>query len=390
MLNSYPYILLIGFYLLLFFIRNTFHSRNEGVLRIVVLGTFIIFFGFRGFIGWDWASYYPFYEGLGKNLASNIKNNFLMASGFTVYSTFIKYFFKNYHLYIFINTLIDAIILDLFFKKYLPRKLYVLGFIIFLAMGGIMLEVDNLRNLKAILLFLISLKYLKERNPIPYFALNFLGLLFHFSAIVYFPLYFFFHKPIPKKWILVIFIIGNLIFFAKIQYIKPLLFYIASRFGDGYSVSIKIINYTNSGVNGISYGFSIGYFERFFSTILILLNYNKLIKISKSYVIFINAFVAYIIANLYLYEMNVLVVRIGDLFIFSYWILWPSLYYILKSNKKIIGLALISMYVFLKIYFVTDIAPYNYDNVLTGIKTYNERFEILEQVGPQIVKKNMK
>ena len=115
------------------------------------------------------------------------------------------------------STIINAVLLNVFFKRYLSAKYYALGFILFIAFYGLTLEVDLMRNIKALLIFLIALRFVEERKPIQYFLLISLAFFFHWSALFFIPLYFFLHKPISLRTFIVVLVIGNLIFIFNIQ-----------------------------------------------------------------------------------------------------------------------------------------------------------------------------
>ena len=40
----------------------TITGRFDNVFGSVVAALFVLFFGFRGFVGWDWVNYYPAYQ----------------------------------------------------------------------------------------------------------------------------------------------------------------------------------------------------------------------------------------------------------------------------------------------------------------------------------------
>jgi hypothetical protein len=252
-------------------------------------------------------------------------------------------------------------------------------------MGGLAFEVDNMRNFVSILLFLLSLKYIEERKSGKFYVLNVLGILFHTSAIFYFPLYFFLHKPIKREVIAVIFVIGVLLFFFRIEYIRPFVWNIAETFGGRY---LNLVNsYLNSPIYGKSYGFSIGLVERIFSAILIILYYTKLIKKSNCNILFINAFVCFFVFYFFFSEIAIIVHRVGGLFIFSYWILWPTIIHISSiQTNRILIICILATYINLKMVGMTKTIMYQYDNVLFGMKSYKERKAVFDAYGEKILK----
>jgi hypothetical protein len=139
--------------------------------------------------------------------------------GFLVYAIICKTISENYFFFQAVSSIIDIAVLYYFFKMYIEDRI-ALGFAFFCAFGGIPIAVNFLRNVKGILLFIISIKYLRERKLAPYMALNMLGFLFHVSSVIYLPLYFILHRKIPRKVILLLLIIGNGVYLLEIKWIK--------------------------------------------------------------------------------------------------------------------------------------------------------------------------
>jgi hypothetical protein len=242
-----------------------------------------------------------------------------------------------------------------------------------------------MRNIKSILLFLISIKYLQERKPLPYFFLNLLGLSFHVTSFIYLPLYFFFHKTISKKWFIILFVIGNVIFFMNIQYIKPIMLFISELIGG--RVAEKVPSYI-ADYTGVSIKFTIGYVQRTLMALAIILYYRKL---SERYGLFINAFVGYFVLFFYFYEFFIFADRLGNLFIYSYWIIFPALLECVKLryNKKIV-LMVILLFCCYKTYMSSSNILYKYDNILFKHDSFEQRKKIFDRYSEQLVAKNKK
>ena len=180
---SLPYILFISLILIIsiFQLGMPFDRKTRNYINYLVACAYIVFMGFRGFIGWDWVNYYSFFMDM-KTSSINIALN-KIDIGFVFYLASIKSIFKSYESFLLISTIINVCLLHLFFKRYLPAKYYALGFASFFAFNGFILETDLMRNIKSILIFLLALKYIELRKPMHYFALIFLALLFHWSVI---------------------------------------------------------------------------------------------------------------------------------------------------------------------------------------------------------------
>ena len=380
------YILIIVFFLsiAIFQFGVPIEEKSRKYINFFVIAMYVFFFGFRGFVGFDWVNYYPFFKYIEK--LSDFKFDTISNDvGFSVFASFIKTINPDYNFFILINTIINVVLLHYFFKRYLPIRYYAFAFALFVAIGGVILELNLMRNIKGYLLFLLSITYIEKRKPLPYFILNFLGFLFHWSSLFFFPLYFFIHKKINIRFIIIVFLIGNLIYLSQIEYITPFVNWLSSFFGEVAEGKATI--YLASTMFGRQYGLTFGYIERFFTFILVLAYHNKLIANSKSNIIFINCFFIYIFINLFFSEINIIITRIGILFIFSYWILWPKILENSKIVEKIALFVIFSLYMNIRLISQTNNPMYKYENVLLDRSTsYQERLKVYDKENIKISK----
>jgi len=388
MSNSLPYIILTLFILMIsiFQIGLKFDERSVKFINFTVWALFILFFGCRGFIGWDWHSYYPFFKELKPLYQFDFNTKSIYDKGFVIYASIIKSFTNDYRLFIFISTLIDGILLHFAFKKHLPKNLYAFAFIMFIAMEGIILEANLMRNIKGILLFLLSIQYIEKRNILKFIILNLIGICFHWSSIIFLPLYFFIHKKIDLKIIIYIFIVGNIIYLSQLEYITPFLKIFSKYFG--VTASEKTDWYFKSAFFTKQYGITLGYLEKISTSFLIMLYYNKLIEKSKVNIIFINCFLIFIIINFYFSEVSIIITRLGNLFVFSYWILWPQIIGLSTNVSKYILFIFISVYLNLRVAKTTENILFKYDNVLFDkCQNFKEREKIFNVNSLKLKKK---
>jgi hypothetical protein len=364
-----------------------FHNINKQQstkwIRVLTIVGFLFFFGLRGFVYTDWYNYYPYFNGLPK-LWEIGSGTFQYEIGFELYSIFIKSIWNNYFFWIFISSLIDACLLHVFFKRY--SKYYVLGIIIFVVFHGFIIEINLLRNIKAMLLFLLSLRYIKEQKIIPFLLLNILAISFHLSAIVYIPAYFLLHREYSKKILWAIFLIGNIVFLAQLEYIAPIFNFLGNMIGG--KTALKTSLYLHDNFYSKPYGFSLGYFERIFTYIVVMACYNKLLKQNKTNIIFINAYVLYFFVFFFCSEMTVITQRVPLLFVFSYWILYSRLYELIALRKaKLVFLSLFTLYSILKLGGSNQDIFSKYDNIIFGIQKYEERKFIFQKYSTITFKK---
>lgn len=387
MIYSIPYVLFILFYGVLAWIYRTAENKNKQLIIIITIVAYLFFLGFRGFVWDDWTAYYPIWDSMewGKMDFSLISiDDYSFEPGFTLLMFICKQIIPEYVFFQLVCCIIDLILLYCFFKDRIQN--FPLALILFLCMGGYIMQINQLRNSITILLFANSIKLIYERKAIAYFAVCIIGTLFHSSMILYIPLYFFIHKRFPRWFLLLVFFIGNAVFLLHIHYLSPILLTIASFAGERYATLIDA--YINSAEFAtISTGLSIGFLERILTSVLIYCYYDKLINMRQENVIFINLFVLFFIMYFYFSEFYVAATRLANLFTIAYWILWYDLIHCFSiENNRRLFISFLSIYCIFKVIGLTHRPTLDYENVLLGAKSFEERkvlhdkeFEELEQ-----------
>jgi len=392
------YLVFIG--LLFWEFRQINNGKETQYIRWTAIILFLFFFGLRGYVYTDWALYYPLFDklptigegGLSKVLSTDFSEEFVtdvstgnagIELGFVYFAVFFKSIFNNYFAFVFTNTLIDVLLLNVFLKRY--SKYYALSIILFMVFGGYGLEFNLLRNIKALLLFMISLKYLQERRIVPYFLLNLVGFCFHSSALIFFPLYFILNKQWPQWLIWGIFIVGNIIFLLHIKYLEPISITVADIIGGRLGVKTRL--YFASDFYSQAYGLGLGYIERVLTFLVVILSQKKLKEQNAYNLMFINCFLLYFIIYFFFSEILVAVERLSLLFVFAYWILYPELLFSIKetANKWILIIAILG-YGTLKITHANSNICSKYDNLLFGVESYENRSLILYNNFDQLFK----
>lgn len=379
---SFPYIALFLFLCLFAIPVTTGKNRliNTYWQRYAFFAVLLIFIGFRGFIFTDWKNYYPFYEsapslfdGMEAVVTFLTKSRYAVyEKGFSLFSILIKTISDNYFFYQFISFLIDVIILYVFFKMYIPDAL-LLGFVFFFVFNGIIglgIQINFLRNAKAMMLFLISIPYLQKRKYAVYILLNIIGVFFHISSLLYIPLCLILNKRFNRSFYIFVFIIGNAVYLLQIRYVTILLKSVSVVIGG--QVAYIINRYIENSSWNTSYGISIGYFERVFTYIVTLCFLKRLCK-KESNIIFVNCLFLYFLSYLYFSEMKILTDRLPLLFAFSYWIVYPQIYSFLSKNKKLLFWGIFILYATLKIASGHRSILNLYDNALFLKYSFQER-----------------
>lgn len=327
-------------------------NQKERVLKSVVI-ILILFLGTRGFLGWDWYFYYP----------SFMNSTYIYEKGYMLYTTLIKGIFRNYIFYQFITTTIDFIALYFIFKKYC--KYPIMAFAIFFSIQGLHIEVELLRNIKAMILFLFSIQYIKERRIIPFLFLNVLGILFHTSAIIYLPMYFILNYNYKNKVILSIFILGSIYYLLDFK-IFNLIFNLNFEFLPKI-LENKIIDYRETIPKELTRGITLFYFER---AIVFFLAY----KYEKDLVIKNSAYI-WIFIFLFTSELSIVSLRIGILFIYGVWLVLTRAIEKVENKKILIGILCILCLgrIYKSITFPGNKINYKYKNAIFNELDYSER-----------------
>lgn len=370
---SIPYILLVCF----LGVAAIFHDyatdeaskRRNDVLCIFV---YIFFFGLRGYVFDDWINYAELFRTIDLQHLGMTMEKSTVEPGFLLYTALCKGLIDNYHAFVMISTLINLCLLLRFFSRYVQNL--PLALMCYVCMGGLIISINLMRNSIAILLFLNVIHLIQERRPIPYFATCLLAITFHYSAIVFFPLYFFLHRRLNKWVYLAIFLCANIILLMHISLLHYLVDIIAGTISKGLQMHIDAYmeRATNEG-----FRISIGYLERLFTGLLVFFFMDKLYERRKENILFVNAILLYYMMFFLFSEFDEVSLRMSYLFVFSYWIIWPELVscFSIENNRRLFS-AFLYAYCIMKIIGSTNFITAKYDNLLFGIDSYQERLYI--------------
>lgn len=371
MIYTIPYVLVtLLFAICAFIIQREEVKERKRAIEVVCLVVYIVFFGFRGLVGTDWLNYYPFFENcsLDSYTLNLLGEEGHYEPGFTTIVLLSKFLFGSFSMFCFVCCLINTFLLVMFFKRYVDN--IALGLLLFMCMGGVQFSINLMRNTIAILIMANALHYIVERKPLRYFSACVLALTFHISTLLFFPLYFFFHKKI-NKWVYLGFItIGLLLFLSGAKLVTLLLTKLALVYSDKFEFMITAYTEGFDEARTIS----IGLLERLFTAVLIFCYYDKILGMRKDSVLFVNAFVLYYFFYMYFAEFDIMSMRLATLFTFCYWVIWRDLLrcFSIENNRKLF-VAFVGIYAIFKVAGQTRLSCYSYDNCLFGAKSYPER-----------------
>lgn len=159
-------------------------KKSKIMLFILVFLPLFCVSAFRYNVGQDYVNTYVYTFNRILHGASNVRIDY----GFFLLNKIIIIFSGSYQ-WVFIlssliiNYFICKSIYDQSKDKFLSVFIYIFGTLFFFTLNGV-------RQSMALALFYYSLKYIEKNKMKEYFFINFIGFLFHNSAIIFFPLYF--------------------------------------------------------------------------------------------------------------------------------------------------------------------------------------------------------
>lgn len=355
--------------------RLNYNKLNNSNILPYFLSCFTLFFflGCRAFIYSDVFPYYDYYNRVPTLIENDCIRKIVAAhweKGFVLFMVVIKTVSNNYFFFQFISFLIDFLLLFHLFKYYNLSKI-LLSFAFFFPFL-LIAEVNLMRNAKAIYLFFLSLKYIETRNFKKFFLLNLLGCFFHVSAILYFPFYFILNRKYSKRFLLLLFLLGNIIYVLRISWIQRLLTPLVGISGIGI---LSKLSYLNSDTFSKDIGISFAWIARNFTFVLLYWQYGKLNKNDKKYLVPYNCLFVYLYIYLFLSEMQIFVDRLPVLFVLSYCIFYPRFYQKCSKTNKYVFMILFFLYCSLKLITLNGHSYMSYENIFLPHGSYSERYQ---------------
>lgn len=371
MIYSIPYILYFIFLLVLSVI--TYQRKEDNVLcmklKVVGVISFVLFFGFRGFIWHDWTIYYEMFEEC--SWSDLLEYDYFKSRepGWLLFELLCKSIGGSYQFLVFCSTIINTLLLLRFLRRYTENILF--GLAIYLVFNGFVLSINLMRNAIAIFLFLNALVLIEQKKPFQYTIICLLAATFHLSALVFLPLYMVLNVKLNKWVFLCLVVFANLLLFSGFS-----IFYeIASRlFEDNEIIAYKLSAYEDYGKHA---GSRFILLQQMVTCVLVFCYYETLTAKRSGNTIFINSLLCYMLGTALTSEFSEVSVRVGIIFVYPYWILWydllKSFYY--QGNRWLFGSFAMFYALF---YLVISInTPVNeYQNYLLGnTRTYQQSLD---------------
>ncbi len=379
MLYSLPYIFILTFFSICAFLYEKSEDENrKRYITITSIAVFFIFFAFRGYVYSDWTSYSELLDKIEWEdlfTFTNEKHKAVVHEpGFTLLCLLCKSLINEYAFLVIVITTINTFLFIRFLRRWKIDNIAFV-FMLFIAFEGLMIMFNLLRNAISIFIFLNALEFIAKRKPLQYFSICAIALCFHLSSILFFPLYFFLHKK-TNKWVFLglffiffIFYISNISIFLMILQVMG----IEGVLGD------KAQFYTEALTSSRALS-PTGTMEKVGLVALVFLYYDEIILKYQNRIIIINSLLIYFFMYYILGEFKELSSRLSDIFVFSYWVLWIDVVKILyiDNNKKLLA-GLIYLYCIYMLTLNINAPIQEYDNLLLGGKTQQERQAIFNK-----------
>lgn len=261
------------------------YKDRENIVKFLVLVSFVILvlqMGFRWETGTDWVPYYDHFENFRReNSWFNYENQMELGYELFAYMTFFLTadytFFLILHSFIFYLFLFKAIN---YFSKY--KVITIL--LIYVTLIGVL---GSNRQLVALAIGLVSLKYLYDKKYIYYFGLVFLAYFFHTTSLL-FLVYFFLNRKFDVKIIIFFLIVSLIIGYTSVP---TLLFNIMGGINDAASNKAQIyLENSKEDLGKVSLSI-VGLLKRLFLLFIFIKNRDKILLGFPKYNLFLNGYV---------------------------------------------------------------------------------------------------
>ncbi len=261
------------------------NSRVWYIIYLFILGTFLC----CGYMcGSDWRQYELMYNNINFN---NIFYGYYAEPGFLFYMLIPRFFNVDFWVFSILTKIIQFIIFANIINRYAPEYKYFVWMFLLPKSGFYMFIDYPMRNMIAITIFLLSIKYIIGKDVKRYIICAAIAMMFHYSAIVTIPFYFILNKNISTNiyllWFVLIFTIfsSSYLFESILIKISGLSPYILKQ------VEFYVLGDTIDGDGSI---ISVGMFLQIFFFVC-LLKFRKVIEITKYGHIIFNGALIYIL-----------------------------------------------------------------------------------------------
>lgn len=375
------YIILFLFCVLMLLVNDKLMFHEKKYIEILTIIIFIIISGTRYHLGGsDYNVYKSVFDSLPtmKEFFQNYSfiHNRYLTYGFEIGYLFVNSLIKSVGFNFYGFTLFHSMFFYTALYKGLRRYIYNYNFLIIVFLYKLFFynTFISMRQSITLAIFFLSLKYIEEKKPLKYFGSIIVASLFHSAALILIPVYFIRLVKLTKKKIILLNIvfIPTLIFsfvnFNILQYFD----FLIGIFRNPKTI-FKIENILFGGLDS-----SISVFhtlEYFLVMVLVIYNYNRIIKLNKRYDLIIKLFLILLPLFTLLRNYEILT-RLKDYFTITYAFILSYISLInIRNNKAIVFIStiLISGYGFYRFIILFDngaLIPYE-SYIFKGISIFS-------------------
>jgi transmembrane protein EpsG len=329
-----PYILLysVSFILSLY---NYLKENTNKVIFCILMLCVGIFAGSRLNIGgYDYDVYELMYENTSQNFSDLISTDYFLLKttekGYILIMSVFRYLNADFNTFFLVCGIACSLGLFFVFKKY--SKFPYLILTIFFAKGYLYYFFTAQRQIIAMVICWLAIKFVIERKLIKFLILIIAASFFHTSAVIFILAYPLFTVKITNKRVVILLGISLLIGLLKVG--SALGMIISNYLPFGADKLTGYLDGEGSGVNVLN-------FIEIIPVLFILLNFRKKIEHQIKYFnIFFNLYLVYIMITFAFYDFA-FIARLKGYFLIGYIIILSSLVYI--PSKKNIGIGIISV-----------------------------------------------
>lgn len=363
---SFPYLILILVYIVIYFSENIAKDSRKDNKRIRYLCAFIFlfFFGFRGYVGSDWFNYEYYYS------ETTLKEWTIVdyEIGFSFLAKLFHDLGINYNCFVFSITLIQTLLWNRYLKK--NSNQIALSYVVLISIFPLLI-LDLLRNFTSILIAIQAIEYIRGNKKVVAAIIILCSTLFHLTG-VFLLLIIFFNANYIKKWILWASVfIGIIVYILQFNFFNSIVDFAGSILGGRMQYLASTITESDK-----TYGLRFGILEKLFVVFLLLINYKRIVSNKLIAPIYFNSFFFYCFILLYCSTSETLINRFSLLFFWAYVMFLCNL-------KVFVGYRSITAVVIficlLKTFVTFNRDIYRYSNNLFTEDSYYERKLIREE-----------
>lgn len=308
-------------------------SKKYVVLRNDFAGLIIIILfviaGFRYETGMDWKRYEEIFNSVKSagsiSSFSDIFND--LDIGYQLLSITIKSFGGDIQVVFIVMQLIGSIFLWKTLKKYTEYKLSAI--LIYYSLLFFLLDLNLMRQMVAANIFFFSISFIREKKMWTYFGLILLAFSFHWSVLLFLPMYFILNLRLSSTTIYTSVLLFVLFFIFQIK-TGELLYTITEKIFGDTEITNRVSFYTTKNIYAVNRAFSFGFFLNLLIIMATMLNRKDLEKVTPYFNIFLNLMLIQLFFYFVMYEYIEVSGRLRFYTLISYIIIIPYFFQIYK------------------------------------------------------------